>query len=100
MIDHRPPRILFMRLPALLAPLALLAACATEPETASTGTAARAAGPEEKIVCGTEEPTGSRLRVRRCWTQEQIDRESRDAKAVLERVQSVRPNPEQPTGRR
>jgi hypothetical protein len=92
-----------MRLLALIAPLALLAACATEPETASTaaaGTTASATGPEEKIVCGMEEPTGSRLRVRRCWTQEQIDQESRDAKAVLERVQSVRPNPEQPTGRR
>jgi hypothetical protein len=89
-----------MRLLALLPPLALLAACATEPETASTATTASAAGPEEKIVCGMEEPTGSRLRVRRCWTQEQIDQETRDAKSTLERVQSVRPNPEQPTGRR
>jgi hypothetical protein len=85
---------------ALLTLLALLAACATEPGNPSTGTTATSSGPEEKIVCGMEEPTGSRLRVRRCWTQEQIDQESRESKAVLERVQSVRPNPEQPTGRR
>ena len=89
-----------MRVVALLVPLALLAACATEPENPSTVTTATSTGPEERIVCGKEEPTGSRLRVRRCWTQEQIDQESRETKAVLERVQSVRPNPEQPTGRR
>jgi len=89
-----------MRVVAALTLLALLAACATEPGNPSTGTTATGSGPEEKIVCGMEEPTGSRLRVRRCWTQEQIDQESREAKAVLERVQSVRPNPEQPTGRR
>jgi hypothetical protein len=83
-----------MRLAALLAPLALFAACATEPETASSATTASAAGPEEKIVCGMEQPTGSRIRVRRCWTQEQLDQESRDAQKALERGQLVRPYPQ------
>jgi hypothetical protein len=83
-----------MRLLALIAPLALFAACATEPETALPGAAAASTGPEEKIVCGMEEPTGSRLRVRRCWTQEQLDRESSDAKKALERGQLSRPNPQ------
>jgi hypothetical protein len=83
-----------MRLPALLAPLALMAACATAPETASSGTTAASTAPEEKIVCGMEQPTGSRIRVRRCWTQEQLDQESRDAKAALERGQLSRPNPQ------
>ena len=88
-----------MRLLALIATLALLAACATQPEpssTATAGTTASAAGSEEKIVCGMEAPTGSRLRVRRCWTQEQLDRETSDAKKVIDRGQVTRPTPQAP----
>jgi hypothetical protein len=84
----------------VIAPLVLLAACATDPGSSSSATTAGSTGRDEKIVCGKEEPTGSRLRVQRCWTQEQLDQESREAKSAIERVQSVRPNPEQPTGRR
>jgi hypothetical protein len=85
-----------MRLLALIAPLALLAACATDPQTESSATTASATGREEKIVCGMEEPTGSRLRVRRCWTQEQLDRETSDAKKVIDRGQVTRPTPQAP----
>jgi hypothetical protein len=96
MIAHRLARNPPMRLVALIAPLALLAACATD--TASSAGAptepASANGREEKIVCGMEAPTGSRLRVRRCWTQEQLDQEGRDAKAAIERGQLSRPNPQ------
>lgn len=85
-----------MRLLPVIPPLVLLAACATDPGSSSSAPIAGSTGREEKIVCGKEEPTGSRLRVQRCWTQEQLDQETREAKSAIERVQSVRPNPEQP----
>ena len=73
-------------------PLLLLAACATDP--AAPGAPAER---EEKIVCAMEEPTGSRMRVKRCWTQEQSEEQARDARSALDRGQTLRrPPPQQP----
>jgi len=78
-----------MRTALTFAVLALLGACATEPPAAADQTAA-AGGREAKVVCGMEEPTGSRLKVKRCSTQDQIDQQGQEARKALERSQTVR----------
>ncbi|MBL8345170.1 MAG: hypothetical protein JNN03_06995 [Rubrivivax sp.] len=65
-----------------LGPLLFLAACASEP---APGT------PDAKVVCTTEAPTGSNLKVRRCWTEEQTALQQQDARAVGEATSRVRP---------
>jgi hypothetical protein len=85
-----------------IAPLSLLllVACATEPGHPDANTLiTSAAGKEERIVCGREEPTGSRLKVKRCWTHEQLELEERDAEALIKRGQLVRPTPSSPEAR-
>jgi hypothetical protein len=83
-----------------IAPLVFLAACATEPDAPEGARlTASANGREEVIVCGMEEPTGSRMRVKRCWTKEQLDQEGRDAQEFIKRGQLVRPAPTDPRGR-
>jgi hypothetical protein len=67
-----------MRFAVLIAPLAslvLLGACATDPESTTV-----AAGP--KVICTTEAPTGSNIKVRRCWTEEQWAQEQQDARGL------------------
>jgi hypothetical protein len=79
----------------VVAPLTLLVACATEAEK-SGGQQVASSDREEVVVCGMEEPTGSKLRVKRCWTKQQLEQEGQDARKVIERGQLVRPTPQTP----
>jgi hypothetical protein len=60
----------------------LFAACASEP---MPGT------PDPKVVCTSEAPTGSNLKVRRCWTEEQSALQQQDVRAIGEATSRVRP---------
>ena len=57
----------------VLAPALLLAACASDP---APGT------PDPKVVCTSEAPTGSNIKVRRCWTEEQSALQQQDTRAI------------------
>ena len=81
-----------MKVAAVIVSLALLAGCAADP-TGATGQQLASSGREEKVVCAMEEPTGSKLRVKRCFTKEQLEQEGQDARKVIERGQLVRPAP-------
>ncbi len=76
------PASLASRASLALIPALLLVACATEP---APGT------PDPKVVCTSEAPTGSNLKVRRCWTEEQTALQQQDARAIGEATSRVRP---------
>lgn len=65
-----------------LGPALLLAACASDPAPGTPG---------PKVVCTSEAPTGSNLKVRRCWTEEQSALQQQDARAIGEATSRVRP---------
>lgn len=67
----------------VLAPALLLAACASDP---APGT------PDPKVVCTSEAPTGSNIKVRRCWTEEQSALQQQDTRAIGEATSRVRPS--------
>jgi hypothetical protein len=69
---------------ALMALTALLGACATDP--------AQQAGPQVKVVCEKEAPTGSRLPRERCWTSEEAAQNERDVQNASRVYQRVRPS--------
>lgn len=85
-----------MRLTILMTCCSSLAACATDPAGDAASAAEPGNGREERIVCAMEEPTGSRVRMRRCWTQQQIEQESLDARDAMRRGQEARPIPRDP----
>jgi hypothetical protein len=64
------PRV--MLLPVAAALLAL-AGCASEPEPARAGTDTKTAGFTQTVVrCEDSQPTGSKLKTKRCFTAEEI----------------------------
>jgi len=63
-------------------PALFLAACAADPVPGT---------PDAKVVCTTEAPTGSNLKVRRCWTEEQTALQQQGARAIGEATSRVRP---------
>jgi len=73
---------------ASLAPL-VLGACATDPADTTV------ASNDPKVVCTYEAPTGSNLKTRRCWTEEQTAQQQQGARAVGDAAQRTpgRANP-------
>ncbi len=66
-----------------------LAACATDPaDTTVTSN-------DPKVVCTYEAPTGSNLKTRRCWTEEQTAQQQQAVRAMGEAAQRTpgRANP-------
>ncbi|MBY5993348.1 hypothetical protein [Ferrimonas balearica] len=80
-----------MKLAFLAAPILLLSACSSTPDTAANGDdpQAQQAQSDSDIICRAEKITGSHIRKRRCRTRAQMEAEAEMArKQVADTLQS------------
>ncbi len=68
--------------------LTLASGCASNSSNTAAGN--QVAGTNSERVCRDERPTGSNIKVRRCWSREEYEKMVKDTEAEMRNVQNSR----------